>query len=77
MSDQIYYDLEGQTQIQLLKQICLRLDRHFPDGESQHNTLVAFEAARELIATIVDKLNEIGLSELAAEVGSLTEGGDE
>ncbi len=71
MSDQIYYDLTGQTQIQLLKQICYRLDRHFPDGESQHNTMEALEAASVLIGTIVDKLNDLGLGELAAEVGGL------
>ncbi len=68
MSDEILFDLDGLTGIELQKQICLRLDRQFPSGLSDHLAGEATALAEKMVADSAVKLREAGFGELADQL---------
>jgi len=71
MVTQVEYDLTklaAMTQLALLVQICLRLDRHFPAAQGE---LADEETERELRALFrqwIDELNELGFADQATQL---------
>lgn len=73
MTEKIIFDMEGLTQTQLLRQICTRLDRHFPNEEDQRHATEAWEEAVAMIGVTADALQQAGLEELSARIRGLVE----
>lgn len=65
-------DLASSTQVVLLRQICLRLDRHFPNEEAQIKAEEAIQAAGELLLACSVQLDAI-VPELGAAVRKIVE----
>ena len=68
---EIRYDLDDLENLPLLRQICLRLDRHFPDGESDQVAAAMLDEARSTLEATAAQLEKIGLNELAATLREL------
>lgn len=66
-------DAEGLTQKDLLEQICLRLDRHFPNAASQKEATQALDAAKVVLNEAADTVAASGMVELAATLRGLIE----
>jgi len=65
--------LDALTQKDLLVQICLRLDRHFPTWEDTTNAAEQLAEANALITGYAADLTEKGFTDLAASVAEVTE----
>ncbi len=55
----------------LLKQVCLRLDRQFPDGEQNRDAALALLEAERQLKDVADKLEKLDLVELANSIRGL------
>lgn len=61
----------------LLRQICLRLDRHFPNAATTAAEQDAAEAGRVVIKSFMVELTEMGLLEMARKLGKLISDGSD
>lgn len=74
MSKDIAYgaELEALSETPtLLRQICLRLDRHFPNAADKIAADEAMQAVRLVISDAVTKLEQMGFNEIADQLGSV------
>lgn len=73
MTDIVYNKpaLLKMTEVQLLTQVCLRHDRHFPSEESQLEAAAILAAAQEKVSVWAAELNSLGYIEKATELKEL------
>jgi len=68
----IVFDLESTTtEVELLKQVCYRLDRQFPNAESDINLADAMAKATEQVMALSKAIEELGMDEMAATLKEL------
>ncbi len=69
---EIRYDLEAvDTEFELLRQVCLRLDRHFPSDQSDAAKANAVASMNEELETLSNSLRSLGLAEMADKLMDL------